>query len=378
MAETKTIETELKLDYSIEDPAERVALVDKIVSGTPKERLTPRYLEIMADYVIFAMDKEERKQKKILTENRMVTVNKRETSFEGLVAKFENGEDGIYSMITNDKNVIFTPKISITPEDIKNVPGLKELRESIEKYEEKLKTASGKEKFILKKAIIEMRKDQYVLKNAFYQPIHISNPTKSFSEFPVYEKVTINDKGGVDIEGFSLMRPEHVSTVLCNYSKIKQDTWDRFNSDSHWVIVDLENLIEKHIKDRYPMYYDLIIYKIDGITNEHIQAMLENDYGIRHSLEYISSLWRNKIPKLIADGALKDYLTWYYTEKEYGKWKRCSKCGQIKLAHNVFFSKNNTSKDGFYSICKDCRNSKTKNKQIKTIDYKGVLSKGVK
>jgi hypothetical protein len=32
------------------------------------------------------MEKEEKKQKKILTENRLMTVNKRETSFEGLVA----------------------------------------------------------------------------------------------------------------------------------------------------------------------------------------------------------------------------------------------------------------------------------------------------
>ena len=33
----------------------------------------------------------------------MVTINKRETSFEGLVGKFETGEDGIYNMIINDK-----------------------------------------------------------------------------------------------------------------------------------------------------------------------------------------------------------------------------------------------------------------------------------
>jgi hypothetical protein len=32
------------------------------------------------------MEKQEKKEKKLLTDNRMVTVNKRETSFEGLVS----------------------------------------------------------------------------------------------------------------------------------------------------------------------------------------------------------------------------------------------------------------------------------------------------
>ena len=370
MSEEKTA---LKLDYTIKDPAARVELVNKIIAETPQNKLTPRYLEIMADYMIFAMDKQERAQKKILTDNHMVTVNKRETSFEGLIAKFENGEDGIYSMITNDKNIIFTPKISITPQDIEVVPGLKQLREAIDDLEKKLPLASGRQKYIIKKSIIEMRKDQYILKNAYYQPIHVTNLTRSFPYIPLIEEITVDSTGHLNINGFSLLIPEHVSIVLCNYCKIKQDTWDRFDSDARYIITDLENLIEKHIKDRYPMYYDLIIYKIDGMSNENIQATLENDYGVRHSVEYISSLWRKKIPKLIADAAQKDWLVWHFTQEEYGKWKKCSRCGEIKLAHNMFFSKNNTSKDGFYSICKTCRNAKTqKNKQIKTINYRGV------
>jgi len=79
--------------------------------------------------MIFAMTKQEKKDKKINTDNRMVTINKRETSFEGLVSKFENGEDGIYNLITNDKNIILTPKISITQQDIDDIPALAELRQ---------------------------------------------------------------------------------------------------------------------------------------------------------------------------------------------------------------------------------------------------------
>ena len=102
----------IKLDYSLANPEDRNELVKQILAETPEP--TEKYLEILADYLILCMEKQERKEKRILTENRMSTENKRETSFEGLVGQFENGEDGIYNLITQDKNIIFQPKVSIT------------------------------------------------------------------------------------------------------------------------------------------------------------------------------------------------------------------------------------------------------------------------
>lgn len=74
----------IKLDYTITSPEERNELVKKILEENPNPN--EKYLEILADYLVFAMEKEEKKEKKILTDNRMATVNKRETSFEGLVS----------------------------------------------------------------------------------------------------------------------------------------------------------------------------------------------------------------------------------------------------------------------------------------------------
>lgn len=347
----------IKMDYSLETPEERNEKVKEIIANTPSNKLTPKYLEKLADYIVFAMDKEERKKKHILTENRLVTVNKRETSFEGLVGKLENGEDGLYNMMTNDKNVIFSPKVEITQEDLDTIPGLKELRKVIEDVEEAAKWATGKKKYLLKKQAIEMRQDQYVLKNSFKQPIYSKSTIKSIAKLNLDEKIWIDADGTVHSTGpINFFEPAHVVALLCNYAGLKMETWDKFDSDIKWMLIDLENLIDKALETKYPMYYDLLIWKIDGKQNAEIQQLIEDKYHIRHTVEYISALWRNKIPKLIVDQATDDWLEYYFTNVEKGHWKKCSRCGQIKLAHNRYFSKNNTSKDGFYSICKECRN----------------------
>jgi hypothetical protein len=98
-------------------------LVEKIL--LENQEPNDKYLEILADYLILCMEKQEKKEKKILTDNRMTTVNKRETSFEGLVSQLENGEDGIYNLINESKQTIFQPKVTITKKDIEEIPPLR-------------------------------------------------------------------------------------------------------------------------------------------------------------------------------------------------------------------------------------------------------------
>ena len=374
-ADQADVKEKIKLDYTIESPQERTELVRKIVESLPPQKLTHRYLQILADYIIFAMTKQERKSKKINTDNRMVTINKREMSLEGLISKFENGEDGIYNLITEDKNIIFTPKISITEQDIETIPALKELREAIKTIEQEEKRARGKRKYLLKKQLIQMRQDQYVIKNSYKQPVYCLNAVKNFNNIRFDDHIIVNADGTIqDKSLISFFNPKHISALLCNYLKLKESCQGRFYTDGYYLIKDLDNLIDKTLKEKYPLYYSLMLHKIDGKQNIEIQKLLEQQHGIKHSVEYISSLWRNKIPKLMADQAKKDYLQWYFTMKEKGKWKKCSRCNEIKLAHNDFFSKNNSSKDGFYSICKCCRNQKTKQQKkgpliIKRIPY---------
>lgn len=352
-----------KLDYSLKSAEERKEYVNNMIAEMTKEQLrSKKYMEILSDYIISAMTSEEKKSKIILTDNRMVTVNKRETSYQNLVSKFENGEDGLYNLIIDDKNVLLTPKVSITEEDVKEIPALKDLKESIEALKKMEAAATGKRKFLLKKQLIEMYREQYTIKNC-YKPTMASssssNSVKNLVKIDLSEKITIDEKGEPISDCLiSFFNPTHLSALLCNYSALKEEVWGKFSSDIYYLMEDLDILIEKTLKNDYPLYYKLLIYKIDGRQNLQIQELLNDEFGIAYSVEYISSLWRNKIPKLLAEREKEDYLIWHYTNVEKGKWKKCSRCGQTKLANNKFFSKNSTSKDGYYSICKKCRNKK--------------------
>ena len=310
------------------------------------------------------MEKQERKERKILTDNRMMTVNKRECSFEGLVSQLENGEDGIYNLITDNKNQIFQPKVTITKKDLDEIQPLRQLREAINVWEAKLKVTEGKDAFVIKKALIEMRKDQYVIKNAYRRPIVPNKLTRSTHVIMLPDETSsFDDEDGYPIpKGVSLLDPVVCSAILCNYSRLKEDSYDRLEGDLYYLMLDFDEIADKALKE-YPLYEKIVECKVDGLQNTQIQEILQMEFGIKHSLEYISSLWRKKIPKLIASQAEDEYLYWYYLNIKKKKKKKCSRCGQIKLAHNKYFSKNKTSRDGYYSICKKCRNSKNKTKK---------------
>ena len=368
LTETELQEEEViqhkKLDYSLKTAEERTKFVDELLPTLTKEQLkNEKYIEILSNYIVSAMTPEEKKKKLILTENRMVTVNKIETSMQRIVESLENGEDGLWRMaIDNDKNVLLTHKKEITDKDLEEIKALRDLKEAIKILEEQEKKAPGNKRYTLKTSSIEVHQEQYIIKNSYKPTMTNSGTTiKNLTKINLDEYITIDENGEpVSNCAVSFFNPAHVCALLCNYSALKQDCWGEFSWDFWYLMQDLDNLIDATLKDEYPLYYKLLIYKIDGKSNAEIQELLNDEFGITYTVEYLSSLWRNKIPKMIAEKAKEDYLMWHYTYEEYGKWKRCSRCGEVKLAHNRFFSKNNTSKDGWYSICKQCRNKKTK------------------
>lgn len=228
----------IKLDYSLKTPEERCALVEQILAE-PGRTFNNRYLEILSDYIIDAASKEDVKKFGLMTNNRMATITKRETSFEGLVSQFENGEDGIYDLINeNGKNTIFKPKDPITDEEIAANPDLKAGAEAIAFWEEKLKTARGKDAYTAKKAIIELRKDQYIIRDAFRNTVMSNGAGSSKSHHHITGRIEMGEDGNPISHGVTLIDPAVICAILCNYEALTDATSLLSPNSDLWCLIE--------------------------------------------------------------------------------------------------------------------------------------------
>lgn len=324
----------LFLDNKLKTYEERLAHVEAEMDRLG--RVNTYMKDRIATYLIEVTDLEPRGE--IITPNRMVTVNKRETSREGLVDKLEGGESAFHGLIKQDKNTILTPKVEITQEDIDEIPTMAQLRNEIDKLEKIIAdnpNMPDKQRGKIRQTIIELRKDQYVLKNAYRQPIFARGGTPGFEEDAHYT--------------ISLSDPEQVKALLLNYSGLRIEFDEKLDSDMKWILDELESLIKESLAESPTLMY-ILQKKIEGVGNLEIKEGLLSHFNVDHTQEYISSLYRNKIPQSIAKLATERWIDNIYMNKIKGNYKRCSRCKEIKLANNRNFSINKTSSSQFYSI----------------------------
>ena len=90
---------------------------------------------------------------------------------------------------------------------------------------------------------------------------------------PLEGKITIENGRAVGA-GVTLVDPNVCSAILCNYSRLKQDSWGNFESDTWYLIYDFENICDKALED-YPLYMKIVEYKIDGMQNIDIQEAIQ-------------------------------------------------------------------------------------------------------
>ena len=353
------------LDFNVKDSAGRVKEAIKELQQAPYT--TSNYLENMSDYILKTREsgqtKYERTQEyQIITHNREMTISKRQQSLDEITSNPEIGEDKLYVRINNDKNQLLDPKEEISADDIDNMPILGEYFALLEKLNKSLAKADGQNKYAIKKQIIETWQQIYLIKSSrkpSYLREKVASPVKILSHVALDEHITLNDSTLMPQSDaiISLFNKDHIRFLLKYYQQLKQECYEDLNSDMRWLLIDFENICDKAIGTS-GLLFDLVVYKVDRLSNEALTKKLNSTYRTDHSEQYYSTLWTQRIPKLIVEESMKHYLLWYYLQKDPTKsnryyWQKCGKCGELKPVHPFFYGPNGKNK--YYSICRTCR-----------------------
>ena len=303
--------------------------------GVYSESNIAKEIEKMADYILYAPDGERINKKteyNFYTEEKFKQRLNKDLNLEGALSKSgEDDDERIDFLIRKGNNYKLEAKQKIYEKDFKD----KELKDILVPYHEL------REKLRDKSRTNKNKKQGYIIGNEINllgkDMIDVKNQLKG----TIYFKQPLPDEGRIDYDEFDFFDEEMVKELL--RMKPRSD----FQNDLDCIIYDLQCIIDKCDFD------DNELKIIDAIRNEYDIVELANEFN---SSKQNISFFVNKIVKKIINKYEDVYEDWYYLNVVKGRYKKCSKCGEIKIANERHFSKMKNTKDGFRPNCKKCDN----------------------
>lgn len=107
------------------------------------------------------------------------------------------------------------------------------------------------------------------------------------------------------------------------------------------------------------LQYEILCLKIKKQTNQQIQQYINKKYDKSYTVNYISTIFRQKIIPSIIEG-IKYHMNIVenlFFEEEF---KKCIRCGRVLLIHPYNFVRKARSQDGFNNKCKCCEKKERK------------------
>ena len=313
-----------------------------IVIGKDKSQYTESNiasaLEMIANYILAVDEKDKGINYKIYTSEELFNRACREYNVINSVAKANGGLDMNYGENISEAFPIFQ-----LPKNFKKVKDLKVEKKDLEKYPpmkdytdfyEYLKEESKRlwnTKGLSKEDMVRRSKIKKILPEIKKDIIEV----KKQLQMPIIWKAPLKDNGSADYDELDMFDKNVVKMLLQVHKQVD------LQDDLSCILVDLDNLINK-IKFTERQYEVLELWR-NGLTIENISKEL-------HVIQSTVSITLDRAIDSIIKQYEKEYEEWYYLNIRKGTYKKCSKCGEVKLISQ--FSKNGNRLRG---NCKDCK-----------------------
>lgn len=401
-----------KLDFNIYSSEDRCKAVEKILEQNKEKGLTQSELQTLSDYILYGKDQATGTS---VVDRKEVQIKTKFSSYQKqrFVSLDEMMENPTFdeAELNQDRTIYKKIKPSIDKEKAKTIPEMKQLWEEIERQQDILDQNTGKKErtdapvlnqkeiYFLKHHLIQLRTHQYYLMDSYFPTI---GTTKNYSKFyqdpylselnyPILPRGTAKEKKSfefinpfysnddtpaqgwteeqvqeLDRKGklyFDFRNKEHLYLLVKNFRDLKAWVEDQPQSpiwELLWTFDIYQELTE--LTDQQIL---ILEGKKKGLSNKEIQKQLQEELGIFHQVNYISTIYLKLINKIIESVEL-NYDEWL--AKDYFKgWKKCNTCGRYWLRDPRRFVRKTKSPDGLMNRCKAC--DKIKRQGLPFITY---------
>lgn len=341
-------------DFGEPDPRVRREAVGESLRRDP--RPTRAQMSAMADYMLFVSDpgstlRERSEEYPVLTRNREATIARREVGAGALAPRCGSDQPSVEEALSSlGRNV---PSMGVggsrtpDPSDWR----MADNEEAVASLLAQADRAGGKRRFELRRQVIA----KYRERSAIAESAAPAIPSVSRSLAPPDSPVGVDDEVVVDPvtlmpggrRGLTMCDEPCVRALMRDYPALKALCEGDARSDVAAMLVDLEDGLSSACAG------DPVLERFAGLMLEGrtvaSAAREMGGLGVHRSEQYWAAQWGQRLPRAVADGARRRWLL-----RNWGKRKVCTMCGRELPAHPLWFTRN-TSRDGYYSRCKECR-----------------------
>ena len=243
----------------------------------------------------------------------------------------------------------------------------------------------------LKHLLIDLRKQQYILKDCFAPATQLQAQktsycadddlgfgdwsSTSYSIYPLgpYSKGDLKFESPTDLDfdhkqypsnfdspTIDFTNPEHIHSLYNNYLELEAEVLSNPLSTCGDLIYTLN--FYRSITPLSPSYERILDLKIKRYTNARIAEIVNQEFGLHHTENYISTIYCKKICEAISEAAQLNY-DGYLKRFDPFQWKVCTGCHQKKLKDTRNFTRKARSSDGLTSRCKICEKEERQNRR---------------